>query len=174
MLVGIGIGKNQNYFFTDSDSKPRLPITLLAAAAVFLGLLPSLVGVVHQGDRSLWANKATWTTSIRTGNKELPLGRPPASQARMALHSNVRLRLPMPTATATHVRCNKRPPCLHLVYSWGHGLRQQSVWVSFWTPKPLKSTPQDTPIFLSGIFSYVNLKLINEIFSSPYNSHNIV
>ena len=25
-----------------------------------------------------------------------------------------------------------------------HGLTQQGVWVSFWTPKPLKSTPQDT------------------------------
>ena len=25
-----------------------------------------------------------------------------------------------------------------------HGLSQQGVWVSFWTPKPLKSTPQDT------------------------------
>ena len=29
-----------------------------------------------------------------------------------------------------------------------HGLSQQGVWVSFWTPKPLKSTPQDTQIFL--------------------------
>ena len=25
-----------------------------------------------------------------------------------------------------------------------HSLSQQGVWVSFWTPKPLKSTPQDT------------------------------
>ena len=25
-----------------------------------------------------------------------------------------------------------------------HGLSQQGVWVSFWTPKPLKNTPQDT------------------------------
>ena len=24
-----------------------------------------------------------------------------------------------------------------------HGLSQQGVWVPFWTPKPLKSTPQD-------------------------------
>ena len=28
-----------------------------------------------------------------------------------------------------------------------HGVSQQGVWVSFWTPKPLKSTSQDTPIF---------------------------
>ena len=33
----------------------------------------------------------------------------------------------------------------------GHGLSQQFVWVPFWTPKPLKSTPQDTQIFLCGI-----------------------
>ena len=34
------------------------------------------------------------------------------------------------------------------VYTWSdssrHGLSQQGVWVSFWTPKPSKSTPQDT------------------------------
>ena len=29
-----------------------------------------------------------------------------------------------------------------------HGLSQQGLWVSFWTPKPLKSAPQDTQIFL--------------------------
>ena len=28
-----------------------------------------------------------------------------------------------------------------------HGLSQQGVWVPFWTPKPLKSTPQNTHIF---------------------------
>ena len=28
-----------------------------------------------------------------------------------------------------------------------HGLSQQGVWVSFLTPKPLKSTPQDTQFF---------------------------
>ena len=32
-----------------------------------------------------------------------------------------------------------------------HGLSQQGVWVSFWTNKPLNSTPQDTQIFLWGI-----------------------
>ena len=32
-----------------------------------------------------------------------------------------------------------------------HGLSQQGVWVSFWTPKPFKNTPQDTQIFLLGI-----------------------
>ena len=29
-----------------------------------------------------------------------------------------------------------------------HGLSQKGIWVSFWTPKPLKSTPQDTQICL--------------------------
>ena len=29
----------------------------------------------------------------------------------------------------------------------GHSLSQQGVWVLFWTPKPLKRTPQDTQIF---------------------------
>ena len=28
-----------------------------------------------------------------------------------------------------------------------HGLSQQGVWVPFWTPKPLKRTPQDTQFF---------------------------
>ena len=28
-----------------------------------------------------------------------------------------------------------------------HGLSQQGRWVSFWTPKPLKSTPQGTQLF---------------------------
>ena len=32
-----------------------------------------------------------------------------------------------------------------------HGLSQQGVWVPFWTPKPLKRTPQDTQIFQCGI-----------------------
>ena len=41
---------------------------------------------------------------------------------------------------------------------------QQGVWVSFWTPKPLKSTPQDTQRFLCGIFKNVNLKHIIEFF----------
>ena len=39
------------------------------------------------------------------------------------------------------------PPGL-LSVSIDHGLSQQGVWVSFWTPKPLKSTPQDTQILL--------------------------
>ena len=38
--------------------------------------------------------------------------------------------------------------CIHGVV---HGLSQQGVWVSFWTPKPLKSTPQDTQKFLCEI-----------------------
>ena len=45
-----------------------------------------------------------------------------------------------------------------------HGLSQQGVWVLFWTPKPLKRTPQDTPKKLCGISKYLNLKLIIEFF----------
>ena len=30
------------------------------------------------------------------------------------------------------------------VTSVSHGLSQQGAWVLFWTPKPLKRTPQDT------------------------------
>ena len=46
----------------------------------------------------------------------------------------------------------------------GHGLSQQGVWVPFWTPKPLKRTPQDTQIFLCGFFLNPYLKLIIEFF----------
>ena len=45
-----------------------------------------------------------------------------------------------------------------------HGLSQQGVWVSFWTPKPLKSTPQDTQKNLWGISLNVNLKHIFKLF----------
>ena len=45
-----------------------------------------------------------------------------------------------------------------------HGLSQQGVWVPFWTPKPLKRTPQDTQIFLCGISKNPNLKLKIEFF----------
>ena len=45
-----------------------------------------------------------------------------------------------------------------------HGLSQQGVWASFWTPKPLKSTSQDTQIFLWGIFLNLNLKHIIDFF----------
>ena len=45
-----------------------------------------------------------------------------------------------------------------------NGLSQQGVWVSFCTPKPLKSIPQVTPIFLLGISLNVNLKHIIEFF----------
>ena len=41
-------------------------------------------------------------------------------------------------------------------------LSQQGVWVSFWTPKPLKTNPQDTQMFLWGISWNVNLKHIIE------------
>ena len=36
-------------------------------------------------------------------------------------------------------------------FTHNHGLSQLGSWVSFWTPKPLESTPQDTQIFLRGI-----------------------
>ena len=45
-----------------------------------------------------------------------------------------------------------------------HGLSQEGVWVSIWTPKPSKRTPQDTQIFLCGISKNPNLMLINEFF----------
>ena len=45
-----------------------------------------------------------------------------------------------------------------------HGLSQQGAWVSFWTPKPLKRTPQDTQLFKCGISKNLNLKLIIEFF----------
>ena len=45
-----------------------------------------------------------------------------------------------------------------------HGLSQQGVWVPFWTPKPLKITPQDTQIFLCRISKNFNLKLIIKFF----------
>ena len=45
-----------------------------------------------------------------------------------------------------------------------HGRSQQGVLVPFWTPKPLKRTPQDTQIFLCRISKNVNLKLIIEFF----------
>ena len=35
-------------------------------------------------------------------------------------------------------------------YILEHGLSRQGVWFPFWTPKPLKSTPMDTQIFLWG------------------------
>ena len=57
----------------------------------------------------------------------------------------------------THYSCNK-------MYGWQHGLSQQGVWVPFWTPKPLKRTPQDTQIFLCGISKNLNPKLIIEFF----------
>ena len=49
-------------------------------------------------------------------------------------------------------------------YLHDHGLSQQGILVPFWTPKPLKRTPQDTQIFLCGISKNLNLKLIIEFF----------
>ena len=44
------------------------------------------------------------------------------------------------------------------------GLSQQGVWVTFWTPRPLKRTPQDAQIILCGISKNLSLKLIIEFF----------
>ena len=49
-------------------------------------------------------------------------------------------------------------------YQRQHGLSQQGVRVPFWTPTPLKRSPQDTQIFLGGISKNPNLKLIIEFF----------
>ena len=38
--------------------------------------------------------------------------------------------------------------------SLDHGLSQQGVWVSFWTPKPLKNNPQDTQFFVRNFLKY--------------------
>ena len=51
-----------------------------------------------------------------------------------------------------------------LVLCLRHGLSQQGVWVSFWTPKPWKSTLQDTQFCLWGISLNVNLKHIIDFF----------
>ena len=54
---------------------------------------------------------------------------------------------------------------LTVLYDVGaHGLSQQGVWVPFWTPKPLKSTPQNTQNMLCEISKNPNLKLIIEFF----------
>ena len=45
-----------------------------------------------------------------------------------------------------------------------YGLSQQGVWVSFWTPKPLKSTPQDIQIYLRGVSLNANFKHMIEFF----------
>ena len=54
--------------------------------------------------------------------------------------------------------------CITTCKALHHGLSQQGVWAPFWTPKPLKRTPQDTQIFLCGISKNPNLKLIIEFF----------
>ena len=62
---------------------------------------------------------------------------------------------------------NFRPHYLtqaHLAVCLHHSLSQQGVWVPFWTPKPLKRTPQDTQFVLGGISKNLNLKLIIEFF----------
>ena len=49
-------------------------------------------------------------------------------------------------------------------HSSHHGLSQQGIWVPFWTPKPIKRTPQDTQFSGGGISKNLNLKLIIEFF----------
>ena len=41
-----------------------------------------------------------------------------------------------------------------------HCLSQHGVWVPFWTPKPLKRTPQDTQSLLCRISKNLKIKLI--------------
>ena len=55
-----------------------------------------------------------------------------------------------------------------------HDLSQQGVWVFFWAPKSIKSTPQDTQIFFVRNFLKCQSPAYNFFFSSPYNSHYIV
>ena len=51
---------------------------------------------------------------------------------------------------------------------FNHGLIQQGVWVPFWTPKPLKSLPQDTQFLcekflkmsISSIMDFCHLHVI--------------
>ena len=43
--------------------------------------------------------------------------------------------------------CSDHPHDIHALYMCAHGLSQQGLWVPFWTPKPLKRTPQDTHFF---------------------------
>ena len=45
-----------------------------------------------------------------------------------------------------------------------HGLSQQGVWVSYWTPKPLKSTPRDTHFFLVKNFLKCQSQAYNKFF----------
>ena len=40
--VGIGIGKNQNFFFTDSDSKPWIPITLYVEHILYMNKITTV------------------------------------------------------------------------------------------------------------------------------------
>ena len=52
--------------------------------------------------------------------------------------------------------------------SWNYGLGQQGVWVPFWTPKPLKRTPQDTQFFVCGISKNLNLKFIKKFTTANF------
>ena len=60
------------------------------------------------------------------------------------------------------VQKDTQTPCW--LRPWVHGLSQQGVWVPFWTPKPLKRTPQDTQRILCGFSKNLNLKLIIEFY----------
>ena len=54
-----------------------------------------------------------------------------------------------------------------------HGLSQQGVWVSFWTPNPLNH-PSGHPHFFVRNFWKCQSQAYNWIISSPYNNHDIV
>ena len=51
-------------------------------------------------------------------------------------------------------------------YNGDHGLSQQGVWVSFWTPKPLKRFVKN--------FLKCQSQAYNWIVLTPYNSYDIV
>ena len=56
-------------------------------------------------------------------------------------------------------------------YPWSQGIGSP-IWGSSMTR--VKKNPSGHPIFVCGISKNLNLKLIIDFFSSPYNSHDIV
>ena len=63
-----------------------------------------------------------------------------------------------------HKTCKMIETLEHGYSSESESYPMHGVWVLFWTPKPLKRTPQDTQIFLCGISKNLNLKLIIDFF----------
>ena len=74
----------------------------------------------------------------------------------------IRSLLAFPTTAAAAQRQPDETLCWQ--YRYTHGLSQQGVWMPFWTPRPLKRTPQDTLNSLWEISKNLNLKLIIEFF----------